>query len=162
MCSSDLNNQTNALKAVETVSNNLVMIFEAIDDAYLKERAADIKDVSKRLLANLAGHTVGLEIEKDNTIVVAHDLTPSDTAQLDRSKVKGFITNIGGRTSHSAIMARTLEIPAVVGLGDITSAVKQGDLVIVDGVEGLAIINPDEATIKTYEAKIEADRKSVV
>ena len=104
------NNNTNALKAVETVSNNLVMIFEAIDDAYLRERAADIRDVSKRMMANLAGHTVGLEIEKENTIVVAHDLTPSDTAQLDRSKVNGFITNIGGRTSHSAIMARTLEI----------------------------------------------------
>lgn len=150
------NNSINALKAVETVSNNLVSLFEAIDDAYLRERAADIKDVSKRMLANLAGHTVGLEISEDNTIVVAHDLTPSDTAQLDKTKVKGFITNIGGRTSHSAIMARTLEIPAVVGLGDITSVVKNGDRVIVDGIEGIAIINPDEATIKAYEAKIEA------
>lgn len=148
------NNSTNAMKAVETVSNNLVMIFEAIDDAYLRERAADIKDVSKRMLANLAGYTIGLEIEKENTIVVAHDLTPSDTAQLDKTKVNGFITNIGGRTSHSAIMARTLEIPAVVGLGDITLSVKNDDTVIVDGVEGLVIINPDEATIKTYEEKM--------
>jgi len=148
------NNNTNAMKAVEMVSNNLVMVFEAIDDAYLRERAADIKDVSKRLLANLAGHTVGLEIEKADTIVVAHDLTPSDTAQLDKTKVKGFITNIGGRTSHSAIMARTLEIPAVVGIGDITSSVKNGDTVIVDGVEGFVMINPDEATVKAYEEKI--------
>ena len=148
------NNSTNAMKAVETVSNNLVMVFEAIDDAYLRERAADIRDVSKRMMANLAGHTVGLEIEKENTIVVAHDLTPSDTAQLDKTKVNGFITNIGGRTSHSAIMARTLEIPAVVGLGDITSSVKNDDKVIVDGVEGIVIINPDEATIKAYEEKI--------
>ena len=149
-------NSSNAMKAVETVSNNLVMIFEAIDDAYLRERAADIKDVSKRMLANLAGHTIGLEIEKENTIVVAHDLTPSDTAQLDKAKVNGFITNIGGRTSHSAIMARTLEIPAVVGLGDITSSVKSDDIVIVDGVEGLVMINPDEVTIKAYEEKMAA------
>lgn len=153
------NNSTNAMKTVDMVSKNLVMIFESIDDAYLRERAADIKDVSKRMLANLAGHTIGLEIEKANTIVVAHDLTPSDTAQLDKSKVNGFITNIGGRTSHSAIMARTLEIPAVVGLGDITSAVKNDDLVIVDGVEGFVIINPDETTIKVYEEKIVAYEK---
>ncbi len=132
------------------------MIFESIDDAYLRERAADIKDVSKRMIANLAGQTVGLEIEKENTIVVAHDLTPSDTAQLDKTKVKGFITNIGGRTSHSAIMARTLEIPAVVGLGDITTSVKNDDLIIVDGIEGLVIINPDEATVAEYKTKIEA------
>ena len=150
------NNSTNAIKAVDTVSKNLVMIFESIDDAYLRERAADIKDVSKRMIANLAGQTVGLEIEKENTIVVAHDLTPSDTAQLDKTKVKGFITNIGGRTSHSAIMARTLEIPAVVGLGDITTSVKNDDLIIVDGIEGLVIINPDEATVAEYKTKIEA------
>lgn len=150
------NNETNALKAVEKTANNLVAIFEAIDDAYLRERAADIKDVSKRIMANLAGHTVGLEIEKANTIVVAHDLTPSDTAQLDKSKVNGFITSIGGRTSHSAIMARTLEIPAVVGLGDIMTCVKNDDTVIVDGIEGIVIINPDADTIKAYEEKIKA------
>ena len=148
------NNHTNAMKAVEVVSKQLIMMFEAIDDAYLRERAADIRDISKRMIANLAGHTIGLEVEEDNTIIVAHDLTPSDTAQLDRSKVKGFITNIGGRTSHSAIMARTLEIPAVVGLGDITTYVKDGDIVIVDGIEGIAIINPDEQTKKLYIEKI--------
>ena len=90
-----------------------------------------------------------------NTVVVAHDLTPSDTAQLDRSKVVGFITNIGGRTSHAAIMARTLEIPAVLGLGDITSAVKTGDKIIVDGITGDVIINPSEDVIAEYEAKKE-------
>ena len=148
------NNHTNAMKAVEVVSKQLIMMFEAIDDAYLRERAADIRDISKRMIANLAGHTIGLEVKEDNTIIVAHDLTPSDTAQLDRSKVKGFITNIGGRTSHSAIMARTLEIPAVVGLGDITTYVKDGDIVIVDGIEGIAIINPDEQTKKLYIEKI--------
>ena len=150
------NNSINAMKAVENVTNTFVMIFESMDDAYMRERAADIKDVSKRIIANLAGKGGdAFAITEGNTIVVAEDLTPSDTAQLDRSKVVAFLTNIGGRTSHSAIMARTLEIPAVVGLGDITSSVKTGDSIIVDGIEGICIINPDEATIKEYEAKRE-------
>lgn len=149
-------NKINALKAVESVTNNLVMLFETIDDTYLRERAADIKDVSKRMLASLANQTLGLEVKNDNTIVVAYDLTPSDTAQLDKTKVKGFVTNVGGCTSHSAIMARTLEIPAVVGLGDIVEAVQDNDLIIVDGINGSVIINPDEKTIETYKAKIEA------
>ncbi|PHV69497.1 phosphoenolpyruvate--protein phosphotransferase [Sporanaerobium hydrogeniformans] len=146
-------NKANSLHAIESVTKGLVALFEAIDDPYLRERAADIKDVSRRLLANLAGHTIGLEINEPETIVIAHDLTPSDTAQLDKEKVVGFLTNIGGRTSHSAIMARTLEIPAVVGLKDITSCVQNGDTVIIDGTEGLVIINPDEATIRTYRDK---------
>lgn len=151
------NNGTNAMKAVETVTNTFVMIFESMDDAYMRERAADIKDVSKRIISNLAGRGGdAFAITEKNTIVVAEDLTPSDTAQLDRSKVVAFLTNIGGRTSHSAIMARTLEIPAIVGLGDITSTVKTGDSIIVDGIEGICIVNPDEATIKEYEAKREA------
>ncbi|MBY0754699.1 phosphoenolpyruvate--protein phosphotransferase [Clostridium sardiniense] len=150
------NNQLNAMKAVENVTNTFVMIFESMEDAYMRERAADIKDVSKRIIANLSGRGGdAFAITEGNTIVVAEDLTPSDTAQLDRSKVVAFLTNIGGRTSHSAIMARTLEIPAIVGLGDITTSVKTGDKVIVDGIEGIAIINPDEATIKEYEAKRE-------
>lgn len=151
------NNNLNSMKAVENVTNTFVMIFESMEDAYMRERAADIKDVSKRIIANLAGRGGdAFAITEANTIVVAEDLTPSDTAQLDRSKVVAFLTNIGGRTSHSAIMARTLEIPAVVGLGDITTSVKTGDVVIVDGIEGSVIINPDEATIKKYEAKREA------
>ena len=151
------NNKLNAMKAVENVTNTFVMIFESMEDAYMRERAADIKDVSKRIIANLAGKGGdAFAITEANTIIVAEDLTPSDTAQLDRSKVVAFLTNIGGRTSHSAIMARTLEIPAVVGLGDITTSVKTGDTVIVDGIEGTVIINPDEATIKEYEAKRQA------
>lgn len=147
----------NAMKAVQNVTDMFVMIFETMDDAYMRERAADIKDVSKRIIANLSGKGGdAFAITEANTIVVAHDLTPSDTAQLDRSKVVAFITNIGGRTSHSAIMARTLEIPAVVGLGDITTSVKNGDLVIVDGIEGNVIINPDQATVDAYSAKKEA------
>ena len=150
------NNSVNALKAVESVTNTFVAIFESMDDAYMRERAADIKDVSKRILANLSG--IGADafaITEANTVVVAHDLTPSDTAQLDRSKVVGFITNIGGRTSHAAIMARTLEIPAVLGLGDITDCVKTGDTVIVDGITGDVIINPSEEVLAEYQAKKE-------
>ena len=150
------NDQLNAMKAVQNVTDTFVMIFDSMDDPYMRERAADIKDVSKRIIANLAGKGGnGMENVGANTVVVAHDLTPSDTAQLDRSKVIGFLTNIGGRTSHSAIMARTLEIPAVVGLGNITTSVKNGDTVIVDGIEGVAIINPDEATINEYKARLE-------
>ncbi|WP_283697625.1 phosphoenolpyruvate--protein phosphotransferase [Clostridium perfringens] len=150
------NDQLNAMKAVQNVTDTFVMIFDSMDDPYMRERAADIKDVSKRIIANLAGKGGnGMENVGANTVVVAHDLTPSDTAQLDRSKVIGFLTNIGGRTSHSAIMARTLEIPAVVGLGDITTSVKNGYTVIVDGIEGVAIINPDEATINEYKARLE-------
>ena len=150
------NDQLNAMKAVQNVTDTFVMIFDSMDDPYMRERAADIKDVSKRIIANLAGKGGnGMENVGANTVVVAHDLTPSDTAQLDRSKVIGFLTNIGGRTSHSAIMARTLEIPAVVGLVDITTSVKNGDTVIVDGIEGVAIINPDEATINEYKARLD-------
>ena len=151
------NDSLNAMKAVQNVTDTFVMIFESMDDAYMRERAADIKDVSKRIISNLAGKGgSAFAITEENTVVVAHDLTPSDTAQLDRSKVCGFLTNIGGRTSHSAIMARTLEIPAVVGLGDITTSVKNGDLVIVDGIEGVAIINPSEEVVAEYKAKKEA------
>ena len=150
------NNSLNAMKAVEGVTNTFVMIFESMDDEYMRERAADIKDVSSRIIANLAGKGGdAFSITEEDTIVVAHDLTPSDTAQLDRSKVIAFLTNIGGRTSHSAIMARTLEIPAVVGLGDITTSVKAGDTIIVDGINGDVIINPDNATLEEYKAKRE-------
>ena len=147
-------NSTNAMKAVQNVTDMFVSIFDSMEDAYMKERAADIKDVSKRIIDNLSGKGGdAFAITENNTIVVAHDLTPSDTAQLDRSKVVGFITNIGGRTSHAAIMARTLEIPAVLGLGDITSCVKSGDFVIVDGITGDVIINPSEEVIAEYTEK---------
>ena len=149
-------NSINSMKAVKSVTDMFVSIFDAMEDAYMKERAADIKDVSKRIISNLAGKGGdAFAITEGNTIVVAHDLTPSDTAQLDRSKVVGFITDIGGRTSHAAIMARTLEIPAVLGLGDITTSVKTGDSVIVDGLTGDVIINPSEEVIAEYTKKKE-------
>lgn len=144
----------NAEKALKDVVNMFLGIFEAMEDEYMRERAADIKDVGDRLLNNLMGISMdGLGLLSDNTVVVAHDLTPSDTAELDKSKVVAFLTNIGGRTSHSAIMARTLEIPAVVGLGNITKEVKNGDLIIVDGIEGIVIVNPVDSVVKEYEAK---------
>ncbi|NMM62182.1 phosphoenolpyruvate--protein phosphotransferase [Clostridium sp. P21] len=154
------NNMVNAEKALNDVATMYAGIFAAMEDEYMRERGADVKDVSKRILANLAGKvSADSEEMAANTIVIAHDLTPSDTAQLDKSKVIAFLTNIGGRTSHSAIMARTLEIPAVVGLNDITTSVKNGDTVIVDGNEGIVIINPDENTIKEYEVKKEGYEK---
>lgn len=146
------NNSINSLKATHDVTSGYVAIFESMEDEYMRERAADIKDVAKRLMNNLAGIDESIEIDEPDTIVIAHDLTPSDTAQLDRTKVTAFLTNIGGKTSHSAIMARTLEIPAVVGLGDITEVVRAGDMLIVDGIEGTVIIDPDDDTIEKYKA----------
>ena len=147
-------NKVNAEKALQDVAEMYIGIFEAMDDEYMRERGSDIKDVWKRILQNLLGKSsADMKNLNENTIIIAHDLTPSDTAQLDKKKVVSFLTNIGGRTSHSAIMARTLEIPAVVGLGDITESVKNGDTIIVDGIEGIVIINPDDETMKIYKEK---------
>ncbi|MEG2290945.1 MAG: phosphoenolpyruvate--protein phosphotransferase [Clostridium sp.] len=147
-------NKVNAEKALEDVVVMYTDIFEAMDDEYMKSRGIDIKDVGQRILQNLLGKkSYNIGNIKENTVIIAHDLTPSDTAQLDKNKVVAFLTDIGGRTSHSAIMARILGIPAVVGLGDITHSVKNGDKIIVDGVKGMVIINPDEETIRVYEEK---------
>lgn len=147
-------NKLNVLKAIRQVTDSFIKQFEAIEDEYLKERAVDLKDVTNRLIANLTGNSVDFKIDEENIVVVAHDLTPSDTAQLDKSKVIAFLTDVGSRTSHSAIMARTMEIPAVVGMGDITSSVKNGDMVIVDGFTGNVIINPTDEEVETYKEKI--------
>lgn len=137
--------------ALEEVANQFVMIFESMNDEYFKERAADVKDVTRRLLANLLGKPLPNPalIDKE-VIIIADDLTPSDTAQLNKNLVKGFATNIGGRTSHSAIMARSLEIPAVVACKTITEDVNEGDVVVLDGINGDVVINPDEDTVKKY------------
>ncbi|MBH0332797.1 phosphoenolpyruvate-protein phosphotransferase [Brevibacillus brevis] len=149
--------RVNAEAALEEVRDSFVAIFESMDDEYMRERAADLRDVSQRLLKNLLGIHDQLQADfAEAVVLVVHDLTPSDTAQLDREKVKGFATNIGGRTSHSAIMARTMEIPAVVGMSDITEQLQTGDLVIVDGLEGEVHIRPDEAVVAAYEAKQQA------
>lgn len=145
------NNSVSADYAIDSVKKELVLVMESIDDEYMRERAADIKDVSDRIVRNILGIQEEVEITEQNTVVVAHDLTPSDTAQLDKSKVCGFLTNIGGKTSHSAIMARTMEIPAIVGMNNITDIVKNGDVVLVNGVEGYVIINPKDSEIKEFE-----------
>jgi phosphotransferase system enzyme I (PtsI) len=143
-----------AAKAIGDLIDKYVSIFAAIEDEYLRERVADLKDVGGRLLQNLQGNfESGFGGLPENAVVVAHDLTPSDTAQMDKSKVVAFITEIGGPTSHSAIMARSLEIPAVVGLNDITKAVNPGDLIVVDGIEGVVAVNPDPPTLAAYQDK---------
>lgn len=146
--------RVNAEAAVQEVRDSFVAIFESMDDEYMRERAADLRDVSQRLLKKLLGVHDELQADfAEPVVLVVHDLTPSDTAQLDRDKVKGFVTNIGGRTSHSAIMARTMEIPAVVGMSDITERLQTGDLVIVDGLQGEVHIRPDQVLVETYEEK---------
>jgi len=158
-------NMINAEKVLKDVVDMYVSIFDSMEDEYMKERAADVKDVGNRILNNLLGKSMNDIGElKNNTVIVAHDLTPSDTAELDKSKVIAFLTNIGGRTSHSAIMARTLEIPAIVGMGDITDTVNNGDFIIVDGIEGIVIINPTEEQINEYnlrKVKFEAEKEEL-
>lgn len=139
-------NKVNAEHALKEVTDMYIGMFESMEDnAYMQERAADIRDVAKRVLAHLLQVTLpNPAMINEEVIVVAHDLTPSDTAQLDRNFVKAFVTDIGGRTSHSAIMARSLEIPAIVGTGEITAKVKAGDILAVNGIEGDVIVHPTE------------------
>ncbi|MBD0406044.1 phosphoenolpyruvate--protein phosphotransferase [Bacillus siamensis] len=144
----------NAEFALKETASMFVTMFESMDNEYMKERAADIRDVTKRV----TGHLLGVEIPNpsmisEEVVIVAEDLTPSDTAQLNRQFVKGFTTDIGGRTSHSAIMARSLEIPAVVGTKAATGTIENGVMVIVDGIDGDVIIDPSSETLKKYEEK---------
>ena len=149
--------KVNAEHALKEVSDMFISIFAGMEDnPYMQERAADIRDVSKRILANLLGVKIPSPATiKDEVVVVAGDLTPSDTAQLNRKYVKAFVTDIGGRTSHSAIMARSLEIPAIVGTKEITSLAKDGDLIIIDGLSGDVFLNPSEDVVAEYRAKAE-------
>lgn len=150
------NDKVNAEYATDVVATQMITIFESMDNDYMRERAADVKDVTFRLKCNLLGLMIpDLGLINEDSVVVAYDLTPSDTAQLN-TFAKGFATAIGGRTSHSAIMARSLEIPAVVGCSGILEAANHGDQIILDALEGNVILNPDEATIKEYEAKAKA------
>ena len=151
----------NAEAALDETAQKFITIFEGMtDNAYMQERAADVRDVSKRLMAHLLGKKLPDPAAIDHeVVVVAYDLTPSDTAQLNKKYVKGFVTDVGGRTAHSAIMARSLEIPAVVGTETITKDVKDGDMLIADGLDGDAIINPTDAQIEEYTKKGEAFAK---
>lgn len=149
--------KVNADFALNEIKEMFVAMFESMDNEYMRERAADIKDVTNRVLRHLLGiKVVDLSALDEEVVLVAHDLTPSDTATMNKKMVLGFLTNIGGRTSHTAIMARTLEIAAVVGLTDITENVKDGDFVVFNGDTGEVIINPDEETKAAYAAKKQA------
>ncbi|EAG1176448.1 phosphoenolpyruvate--protein phosphotransferase [Listeria monocytogenes] len=151
------NSKTNAETALQETTDMFIGMFESMDNEYMRERAADIKDVRKRVLSHLLGVTIpNPALIDEEVVVVAADLTPSDTAQLNRNFVKGFVTDIGGRTSHSAIMARSLEIPAVVGTKEVTASIAKNDIVIIDGLEGNVIIHPTEEQIAHYE-KIKSD-----
>lgn len=153
--------KVNAEAALNETAQKFITIFEGMtDNAYMQERAADVRDVSKRIMAHLLGKKLPDPAAIDHeVVVVAYDLTPSDTAQLNKKYVKGFVTDIGGRTAHSAIMARSLEIPAVVGTESITKDVKDGDMLIADGLDGDAIVNPTDAQVEEYTKKGEAFAK---
>ncbi|WP_349346637.1 phosphoenolpyruvate--protein phosphotransferase [Priestia megaterium] len=148
------NENVNAEHALDEVAAMFINMFESMDNEYMKERATDIRDVTKRVLAHLLGVNVSNpSLISEEVVIIAEDLTPSDTAQLNRKFVKGFTTDIGGRTSHSAIMARSMEIPAVVGTKTVMEDIQNGVLVIVDGLDGEVIVDPSEETVKAYEKK---------
>ncbi len=150
------NEGINAEAAAKAVADMFVMIFESMEDEYMRGRAADVKDVSFRLMCNLTGQEIpNLATLDEPVIVVAEDLTPSDTGSLNKEFAKGFATEIGGRTSHSAIMARSLEIPAVVGCKGILEGVEAGEMIILDALNGEVIKNPTEEQIAEYTKKAE-------
>lgn len=148
--------KVNAEQAVKEVTDMYISMFEAMtDNAYMQERAADIRDVTKRILSHLLNVALpNPALIDEEVVLVARDLTPSDTAQLDRNFVKGILTDLGGRTAHASIMARTLEIPAVVGTEIATKEVAAGDMVIVDGLTGDVIVDPDADTLASYQQKV--------
>ncbi|MDU2425091.1 MAG: phosphoenolpyruvate--protein phosphotransferase [Klebsiella michiganensis] len=135
--------------AANEVIEGQATALEELDDEYLKERAADVRDIGKRLLRNILGLAIiDLSAIQDEVILVAADLTPSETAQLNLNKVLGFITDAGGRTSHTSIMARSLELPAIVGTGSVTTQVKNGDYLVLDAVNNQVLVNPSDQQIE--------------
>lgn len=155
-------NKVNASVAASKIIDQQVEMLSEIDDEYLKERAGDIRDIGNRLIKNILGmHIVDLGDITEESILVAYDLTPSETAQLNLEKVLGFITDIGGRTSHTSIMARSLELPAIVGTNDVTARVNTDDYLILDAVNNRVYVNPTQAEIdelKTLEAKLAEEK----
>lgn len=150
------NEKINAEWAVKETADSFISLFENIEDEYLKARAADLKDVSNRLLRALLDiESVDLASIDEDSIIVAEDLTPSDTAEMNKDMVVGFITELGGRTSHTSIIARTLEIPAIAGVENATKSVKHGDYMIIDGSTGEIFVNPEDEVIETYRVKLE-------
>ena len=156
-------NHVNAAVAANVVIDQQVAMLSEIDDEYLKERAGDIRDIGNRLIKNILGmHIVDLGEINEEAILVAYDLTPSETAQLNLDKVLGFVTDIGGRTSHTSIMARSLELPAIVGTNNVTELVNTGDFLILDALNNVVYVNPSQEDIqrlKALQAKL-ADEKA--
>ena len=151
-----LDESVNAEWAVKTVADSLIQIFESMGNDYMKARSDDVKDISDRvlkLLLQVGG--VDLSNLREKSVVVAREITPSDISQLDRENTLGIVSETGGKSSHSAILARTLEIPAVMGVREILDYVENGDLIIVDGETGQVFINPDDETVARYEDLLE-------
>lgn len=144
-----INTGVNCAFSLKEVTDSFIMIFESMDDDYFKARASDIRDIQKRLIANAKGMKIpDLSNINEEVIIVSNDLTPSETSQLNKQFSLGFVTNIGGRTSHAAIMARSMEIPAIVGTKTILENVNDGDLLILNANRNIVIINPSEEEIK--------------
>ncbi|MDX2311795.1 phosphoenolpyruvate--protein phosphotransferase [Limosilactobacillus mucosae] len=150
-----------AEEAMTDVTTNFANVLAAMtDNKYMQERAADVKDVAKRALSHLLGKQLpDIASISEPVVIIAKEITPSDTSQMDAKFVRGLATDLGGRTSHAAIMARTLRIPAVVGAEDVTSTIKSGDMVIVDGLHGDIIVDPSQAQIDEYQAKADSFEK---
>lgn len=155
------NQHVSAEEAMTDVTTNFANVLAAMtDNKYMQERAADVKDVAKRALSHLLGKQLpDIASISEPVVIIAKEITPSDTSQMDAKFVKGLATDLGGRTSHAAIMARTLWIPAVVGAEDVTSTIKSGDMVIVDGLHGDIIVDPSQAQIDEYQAKADSFEK---
>ena len=155
------NQHISAEEAMTDVTTNFANVLAAMtDNKYMQERAADVKDVAKRALSHLLGKQLpDIASISEPVVIIAKEITPSDTSQMDAKFVKGLATDLGGRTSHAAIMARTLRIPAVVGAEDVTSTIKNGDMVIVDGLHGDIIVDPSQAQIDEYQAKADSFEK---
>lgn len=159
----EIENGREAAEAIEAATAELVDSFSRIEDTYLRERRHDIEDLRRRLIGNLVDGEPENGEAGERVVIVASDLTPSETASLEKKSVAGFVTDMGGPTSHTAIVARALEIPAVVGLREVTAAVNTGDLLVVDGRQGVVIVSPDEETLRKYrllqEGQAEAERR---
>ena len=149
-----------AQEAIIEVTSEIADEFDSFEDGYIKERAADIRDIGERIAENIAGvKSQDLSNLPEGTVLVAHELKPSDTAQINKNKVLAFVTETGGRTCHTSIMARSMGIAAVVGANGIIGKIKDGDTLIVDGKKGEVFVNPDEAALVKYRLKIEDERK---
>ncbi len=160
MVKENISKGMNAESALDESAKFFETILSSLEDEYMRERANDIRDVTSRVIKILSHkEEIDLKSIPSCSIAVARELTPSQTAQMDKQNVRGFVTEKGGKTSHTAIIARTYEIPAVVGIGDITSVVRDGDFLIIDGNDGTVYVNPDESIIREYEKRLEEETR---